>query len=53
MRLLHAVYRWRERKRLPADKIGRLWKCQLSEVAEWVRVGGAGEENGEGGARET
>ncbi|WP_323845380.1 helix-turn-helix domain-containing protein [Microbulbifer magnicolonia] len=38
------VYRWRERKGLPAHKIGRLWKFQLSEVDEWVRAGGAGEE---------
>ena len=35
------VYRWRERKGLPAHKIGRLWKFQLSEVDEWVRAGGA------------
>ena len=26
------VYRWRERKGLPAHKIGRLWKFQLSEA---------------------
>ena len=38
------VYRWRERKGLPAHKIGRLWKFQLSEVDEWVRAGGAEEE---------
>lgn len=38
------VYRWRERKRLPAHKIGRLWKFQLSEVDEWVRAGGADEQ---------
>lgn len=38
------VYRWRERKGLPAHKIGRLWKFQLSEVDEWVRAGGANEE---------
>jgi excisionase family DNA binding protein len=35
------VYRWREFKRLPAHKIGRLWKFQISEVDEWVRLGGA------------
>lgn len=35
------VYRWRERKVLPAHKIGRSWKFQLSEVDEWVRVGSA------------
>lgn len=37
------VYRWREHKGLPAHKIGRLWKFQLSEVDEWVRAGGADE----------
>lgn len=39
------VYRWRERKGLPAHKIGRLWKFQLSEVDEWVRIGGANEDD--------
>jgi len=38
------IYRWRERKGLPAHRIGRLWKFQLSEVDEWVRAGGADEE---------
>lgn len=38
------VYRWRERKSLPAHKVGRLWKFQLSEVDEWVRAGGADED---------
>lgn len=38
------IYRWRENKGLPAHKIGRLWKFQLSEVDEWVRAGGADEE---------
>ena len=37
------VYRWRERKSLPAHKVGRLWKFQLSKVDEWVRAGGADE----------
>ena len=37
------IYRWREHKGLPAHKIGRLWKFQLSEVDEWVRAGGADE----------
>jgi len=38
------VYRWRESKGLPAHKVGRLWKFQLSEVDEWGRAGGADEE---------
>lgn len=37
------VYRWRERKGLPAHRMGRLWKFQLSEVDEWVRAGGPDE----------
>lgn len=37
------VYRWIESKALPAHKIGRLWKFNLTEVDEWVRSGGATE----------
>lgn len=37
------VYRWRERRGLPAHRIGRLWKFKLSEVDDWVRIGGADE----------
>lgn len=36
-----SIYRWIERKKLPAHKVGRLWKFKLSEVDEWVRDGGA------------
>lgn len=39
-----SVYRWIEIRRLPAHKIGRLWKCKLSEVDEWVRADGAAED---------
>jgi len=38
-----SVYRWIERRQLPAHKIGRLWKFKLSEVDDWVRRGGAAE----------
>lgn len=38
------VWRWCERKGLPAHKIGRLWEFQLAEVDEWVRAGGADED---------
>jgi excisionase family DNA binding protein len=37
-----SVYRWIERKGLPAQKIGRLWKFKVSEVDAWVRTGAAG-----------
>lgn len=36
-----SVYRWIERKGLPAHKVGRIWKFKLSEVDVWVRGGGA------------
>lgn len=39
------IYRWRESRNLPAHKVGRLWKFQLSEVDEWVRLGGADDAN--------
>jgi len=29
---------------LPAHRVGWLWKFQVSEVDDWVRVGGADEE---------
>lgn len=29
-----SIYRWIEPKRLPADKVGRLWKFEPSEVDE-------------------
>ena len=37
------VYRWIEARRLPAHKIGRLWKFKLSEIDVWVRAEGASE----------
>ncbi|ONN67586.1 helix-turn-helix domain-containing protein [Herbaspirillum sp. VT-16-41] len=39
-----AVCRWREQKGLPVLKIGRLWKCQFSNVDQWVHAGGADDE---------
>lgn len=36
-----SVYRWIDTRRLPAHRIGRLWKFKLSEVDKWVRTGGA------------
>ncbi len=37
------VLNWIADKKLPAHKIGRLWKFKISEIGEWVRAGGAGE----------
>ena len=35
------VYAWITDKRMPAHKVGRLWKFQATEVDAWVRSGGA------------
>ncbi|MBF7735987.1 helix-turn-helix domain-containing protein [Rhodococcus erythropolis] len=35
------VYTWIADKSMPAHKIGRLWKFQISEVDDWVRGGGS------------
>lgn len=37
------IYKWLTRKQMPAHKVGRLWKFQVSEVNEWVRGGKAAE----------
>ncbi len=37
------IYRWINDKRMPAHKIGRLWKFKKDEVDTWVRDGKAGE----------
>lgn len=39
-----SVYKWITRKRMPAQKVGRLWKFKIDEVDEWVRSGKAAEE---------
>jgi excisionase family DNA binding protein len=35
------VYKWLERKVMPAHKVGRLWRFKISEVDDWVKSGGA------------
>jgi len=40
---IDTIYRWIERKKMPAHRVGRLWKFKLSEVDAWVRSGGADE----------
>lgn len=35
------VYKWLERKNIPAHKVGRLWRFKTSEVDAWIRSGGA------------
>lgn len=33
------IYRWIAGQKLPAQRIGRLWKFKLSEIDTWVRTG--------------
>jgi excisionase family DNA binding protein len=35
------VYKWIDEKRMPAHKVGRLWKFRRDEVDGWVRAGSA------------
>jgi excisionase family DNA binding protein len=37
------IYRWIDKRGLPAHRIGRLWKCKIAEVDAWVRKGGSAE----------
>ena len=36
------IYSWIAHRSMPAHRVGRLWKFQVSEVDAWVRRGGAG-----------
>jgi excisionase family DNA binding protein len=37
------IYKWIGRKKMPAHKVGRLWKFLASEVDQWVKAGKAGQ----------
>lgn len=36
------VYKWIERRSMPAHKVGSLWKFKKDEIDDWVRSGNAG-----------
>lgn len=38
------IYRWLEREKIPAHRVGRLWKFKASEVDRWVKDGEAAEQ---------
>lgn len=42
------VYAWISKRNMPAHRIGRLWKFKTEEVDEWVRSGGAAENESRG-----
>ncbi len=37
------VYRWLERGKIPAHRVGKLWKFKTTEVDQWVTTGQADE----------
>ena len=39
------LYKWIDRKKMPAHKLGKLWKFKISEIDEWVKSGEASDEN--------
>lgn len=45
------VYRWIDMTSLPPESIGRLWKFNLSDIDERVRVFGAIEDESESGGQ--
>jgi len=36
------IYKWIDRRNMPAHKVGRLWKFRKEEVDHWIHSGGAG-----------
>jgi excisionase family DNA binding protein len=39
------IYKWIDRKNLPAHKVGSLWKFRKGEIDDWVRSGQASNAN--------
>ena len=37
------IYKWIDRRSMPAHKVGRLWKFKASQIDEWVHAGKAGD----------
>ena len=35
------IYKWLAAKKIPAHKVGRLWKFDKAEIDEWVKSGKA------------
>ena len=45
------VYKWIGRKKMPAHKVGSLWKFKRDEIDQWVRTGRAAGSDGPGKPR--
>ncbi len=35
------VYRWIDKRGMPAHRVGRLWKFKKEQVDTWIEAGGA------------
>ena len=35
------IYKWLNRKNMPAQRMGRLWKFKKDQVDAWIEAGGA------------
>jgi excisionase family DNA binding protein len=40
-----SIYRWLERGKIPAHRVGKQWRFQVEEVNEWVRRGEASDDS--------
>ncbi|AGA68382.1 DNA-binding protein, excisionase family [Desulfitobacterium dichloroeliminans LMG P-21439] len=40
----HTVMRWIEQRGMPASKVGKLWRFKAADIDEWVKRGGASDE---------
>lgn len=40
-----SIYRWLERGKIPAHRVGRQWRFSAKEVDEWVRRGESAEDD--------
>ena len=41
------IYKWIDRRNMPAHKVGRLWKFRKEEVDDWVRQDKAADKQSE------
>ena len=41
------IYKWIDRRKMPAHKVGRLWKFRKEEIDQWIHSGGASGNNNE------
>lgn len=35
------IYRWLEKGKIPAHRVGKLWKFKVTDVDKWITAGGA------------